>query len=143
MNKINSFRGAFAFLSNFHPAIIKYAGIVYPTAEHLYMALKTLDKDERIHISSLSSPSTAKQYGRTVQLRPNWDKIKFDVMTVVVRRKFAQNLSLKEKLLATKDAILEEANWWGDTYWGTCNGEGENNLGKILMTIREEYEKNR
>jgi predicted NAD-dependent protein-ADP-ribosyltransferase YbiA (DUF1768 family) len=33
---------------------------------------------------------------------------------------------------------LEERNAWGDTDWGTdINGVGENNLGKILMKVRE------
>jgi len=32
---------------------------------------------------------------------------------------------------------LEETNTWGDKYWGVCNGEGENQLGKLLMKIRE------
>jgi predicted NAD-dependent protein-ADP-ribosyltransferase YbiA (DUF1768 family) len=32
---------------------------------------------------------------------------------------------------------LIEGNWWGDTYWGVCNGVGENHLGKLLMKIRD------
>lgn len=27
----------------------------------------------------------------------------------------------------TGDAILIEGNYWNDTYWGKCNGEGQNN----------------
>jgi hypothetical protein len=33
--------------------------------------------------------------------------------------------------------ILIEGNTWGDTFWGVCNGVGENNLGKTLMNVRE------
>ena len=35
---------------------------------------------------------------------------------------------------------LEEGNWWGDIFWGVDKktGAGENNLGKILMKVREE-----
>ena len=34
--------------------------------------------------------------------------------------------------------MLIEGNEWGDTFWGTCDGIGENHLGKILMRIRNE-----
>ena len=40
--------------------------------------------------------------------------------------------------MATGDRVLVEGNDWGDTYWGMCNGEGKNYLGKMLMSIREE-----
>jgi hypothetical protein len=49
-----------------------------------------------------------------------------------------QDPELKTKLLATGDAELIEGNWWGDVYWGVCNGEGRNELGKILMQVRDE-----
>jgi predicted NAD-dependent protein-ADP-ribosyltransferase YbiA (DUF1768 family) len=41
-------------------------------------------------------------------------------------------------LLETGDAELVEGNWWDDTFWGVCNGVGQNNLGKILMDTRRE-----
>jgi predicted NAD-dependent protein-ADP-ribosyltransferase YbiA (DUF1768 family) len=41
-------------------------------------------------------------------------------------------------LKATGDEELVEGNWWNDTFWGVCNGVGENNLGKLLMKIRAE-----
>lgn len=52
--------------------------------------------------------------------------------------KFSQNENLKARLLETGDKHLEEGNTWGDKIWGTVNGEGENNLGKILMRVRAE-----
>jgi predicted NAD-dependent protein-ADP-ribosyltransferase YbiA (DUF1768 family) len=41
-------------------------------------------------------------------------------------------------LLATDDEELVEGNWWNDTFWGVCRGDGENNLGKIIMKVRDE-----
>lgn len=38
--------------------------------------------------------------------------------------------------MRTGESILIEKNTWGDTYFGVCNGVGENNLGKDLMSIR-------
>ena len=42
-------------------------------------------------------------------------------------------------LLATKEAVLKEGNTWNDVFWGISlkTGRGENNLGKILMRVRE------
>ena len=51
--------------------------------------------------------------------------------------KFSQHPELAEKLLATGNAHLEEGNSWGDKVWGTVGGVGANNLGKILMRVRE------
>ena len=80
----------------------------------------------------------AKSEGRQLPLRADWETAKFVVMEEVVRDKFTRNAELRQKLLDTGDAYLEEGNTWGDKIWGTVNGEGENRLGKILMKIREE-----
>ena len=52
--------------------------------------------------------------------------------------KFTQHEDLKKKLLETGDAELIEGNYWHGCYWGVCEEQGENRLGKILMRIREE-----
>lgn len=98
---------------------------------------KTLDKDIQKVISLLDSPVKAKRYGRTIELRSDWDKIKYNVMLKIVTRKFKNNTDLFQKLLDTAPSKLIEGNTWGDVYWGICNGKGENNLGKILMAIRD------
>jgi hypothetical protein len=41
-------------------------------------------------------------------------------------------------LLLTGDEELIEGNFWGDVFWGVCNGVGKNHLGKILMEVRSE-----
>jgi len=66
--------------------------------------------------------------------------MKADIMLELLRLKFAF-YDLGMLLLATEDAVLEEGNWWGDTYWGVCpsgSGNGENMLGRLLMQVREE-----
>ena len=135
--KIDSFSGIFHFLSNFHRAPLMYRGIAYPTSEHAYQAAKTLNENSRMNISILGTPSEAKRYGQTVSKRVDWAEVKLEIMAEIVRAKFIQNPTLREKLLATDDAILEEGNNWGDTYWGVCKGSGENNLGKVLMELRD------
>ena len=87
------------------------------------------------------SPSEAKRLGRRVSLRRDWEDVKVSIMEEVVRAKFTQNAELADKLLATGDAHLEEGNTWGDRVWGTVNGIGANQLGIILMKIRDEIGK--
>ena len=43
----------------------------------------------------------------------------------------------KTWLLTTGDRELIEENHWGNTFWGVCNGIGENNLGNLLMVVRD------
>lgn len=50
--------------------------------------------------------------------------------------KFMQNPTLCKALLATGNCHLVEGNNWGDYFWGSVNGHGENHLGRILMDIR-------
>lgn len=134
--KIDHFSGEYDFLSNFYEAPVTWKGVVYPTSEHAYQAAKTLDSVERNQIRLAETPAIAKKLGRKVTIREDWEEVKFDFMFKIVWNKFILNQELATKLLATGDAELIEGNWWGDTYWGVCRGEGQNNLGLILMTVR-------
>lgn len=136
---INKFAGEFHFLSNFHPSYILYDGIVWRNAEAPYQAMKTEDINQRLNIAEFEKPGEAKKYGRLLTLREDWDDIKLEIMEDVVRCKFGQNALLREMLLATENLELIEGNTWGDKYWGVCDGEGENHLGKILMKVRDEF----
>jgi ribA/ribD-fused uncharacterized protein len=136
--KIAEFHGDYRFLSNFFPSVVEFEGITYPTVEHAYQSAKTLDMNERKRIAKCESPSDAKREGRKLKLREDWETAKFAVMETCVRYKFAHHPELRDKLLATGDATLEEGNDWGDKIWGVVNGEGENRLGKILMKVRDE-----
>jgi ribA/ribD-fused uncharacterized protein len=127
----------FQFLCNFYPCKIIYDGIEYPSSEHAFQAAKTLDGIERLKICDLSTPVEAKRAGRKLKsIRPDWDNIRLQIMEDIVRAKFTQHPELAAKLKATGNRELIEGNWWNDTFWGVCNGVGENNLGKILMKIR-------
>jgi N-glycosidase YbiA len=133
---IDSFTGEYRFLSNFWPCKIDLHTEVYPSVEHAYVAMKSDDPKIRKQVSEIETAGQVKRFGRTIPLRDNWDANKYQIMVGLLFVKFFQNKELGEKLLATGDAILIEGNTWGDTYWGVCNGVGENNLGKILMEVR-------
>jgi ribA/ribD-fused uncharacterized protein len=136
---INQFQGKYRFLSNFADSPFDYRGLKYPTVEHAFQAFKTLDISEQDKIRSARNPSEAKRMGRQIKMRSDWETFKYPLMEELVREKFKQNNELRMQLLDTGDEELIEGNWWGDVCWGVCNGEGENNLGKILMKVRAEF----
>lgn len=134
---IDRFQGDYRWLSNFHEVEIEYEGVVYPTTEHAYQAAKTLDFDEAEEIRLAKTPGKARRLGQRVTMRPNWDVLKIEVMRELTRLKF-QNPGLREKLICTGRHHLIEGAPWGDKFWGVCDGEGENHLGRILMDVRAE-----
>lgn len=134
---IDDFRGKYYFLSNFYEAPVLYDGILYKNNEAAFQAAKVMDKKLKLVFANLP-PNEAKKFGRKVTLRPDWEKIKYQVMEDIVRAKFTQNQNLAELLKNTGSCELIEGNTWGDKIWGMVNGEGQNELGKILMKIREE-----
>lgn len=130
---IDKFEGEYFFLSNFYMCPVEIDGVTYTNSEAAFHAQKCVErKNEFVGLN----PKEAKRLGRTVNLRPDWDDIRTAVMYNVCFEKFIQNPDLAKKLVATDNAELIEGNTWNDKFWGVCNGEGENKLGKILMRIR-------
>ncbi len=126
--------------SNFSPHGIEMDGRWWKTVEHYFQAQKFNDAVYRERIAKASTPKDAKALGRTrdVAIRANWDDVRDDVMTAAVRKKFETHKALAELLLATGDKPLAEAAP-GDYYWGIgADGSGENRLGKILESVRNE-----
>lgn len=138
MKTISRFKGEYEFLHNYYPHPILYEGISYPTNEHAFQAAKTLNNKIRKQISACETPGEAKKMGNSIPLRRDWEIIKTDIMEDLCRLKFADPV-LKKRLLSTVGCYLIEGNHWGDTCWGMVNGKGENRLGKILMSIRDEF----
>lgn len=136
-NKIESFSGHHRFLSNFYACEILLDGEMYPSVEHAYQAAKTLDVDQRETIRRTAAASYAKRLGRRVTLRKDWEHVKLTIMLGLLRQKF-QDERLRRLLLRTAPLTLIEGNNWNDTYWGVCDGKGDNHLGRLLMQVREE-----
>lgn len=120
---ICKFQGEFRFLSNFIGGV-----------EQKYQAAKCLHKLDAEKILKMSAVE-AKRASRKIEIRPDWDSIKLEVMENLVTEKFS-NEPFKSQLIATGDQDLIEGNTWNDTFWGVCRGVGDNNLGKILMKVR-------
>ena len=138
---IDRFDGEYAFLSNYSASPFRINYVLFPTMEHYFQANKADNQNDYLHIAYAPTPGEAKRLGRKIQLRSDWEEIKDEVMLTGLRKKFA-NPELRNLLLATGDEELIEGNYWGDTYWGVCNGVGQNKLGKLLMQVREEIKNN-
>ena len=135
---IDNFFGEYRFLSKFWPCDIVYERIKFPSTEHAFQAAKTLDSSIRMEIAALKTPGQAKRAGKKVALRPDWEQVKIYIMRELLSLKFNRYRYsyLSAKLIATYPFELIEGNTWGDKFWGVCDGEGENHLGKLLMQIR-------
>lgn len=141
---IINFDGQYAFLSNFFYAPFVYEDNIYPTNEHFFQAMKTLNPEERRNIAEARTPGVAKRMGRKVQLREDWEEVKIDIMRLGLRLKFKAHMGLTEKLIKTGDADLIEGNTWHDNFWGIClcpkcQGKGQNHLGLLLMETRDRF----
>ena len=141
-DKIDSFRGAYYFLSNFYLIKILYGGIEFPSTENAYQAMKSFDTDYRIKCS-ICGPGVSKRLGKTVELREDWEDANIIIMYDLLKQKF-QNPDLQKKLLSTGRLELIEGNNWHDNFWGDCHCDkcknivGQNRLGKLLMKVRSE-----
>ena len=147
---ISSFTGRYSFLSNFHECRIEFEGIAYPTVENAFQAAKIyipadweLTNEIRVNKGfTRVKPGEAKRIGRTVELRPDWEVIKEDIMHRLLVNKFDENDELRHLLISTYPAILIEGNRWHDNYWGRCycqrcnSRSSLNRLGELLMEIR-------
>lgn len=142
---ITSFRAEHFFLSNFYPlppaAPILYNGIAYRTSEAAYQAQKTFDPVKRLAISRYYEPWAAKRAGANLDLRPDWEQVKVEVMAEVLEVKF-EIPQLRELLVATGEReLVEGVTWCSGRYWGRCycrkcGGVGQNMLGWLLMALR-------
>lgn len=144
-NNVRGFFGEYRFLSNFWSCTVYYDGFRFPTSEHAYMFAKldlsVMSESDILSLYESVSKMKAKEvkkWGQTIKLRPDWENVKYDIMARIVFDKFSRNLELREKLLSTGNKYLEETNWWNDQYWGyDYRKGGQNNLGKILMKVRD------
>jgi ribA/ribD-fused uncharacterized protein len=139
---IDRFDGTeYGYMSNFSPHPVNFRGEVYPTSEHAYQAMKTLDPKEQKKIQKAKTPYIAKRLGRSCTLRKDWESVKRDLMFDIVLLKFYQHPNLAKDLVLTGDVKLAEGNTWHDNFFGTCvcsrcGNKGKNQLGKILMEVR-------
>jgi ribA/ribD-fused uncharacterized protein len=129
--------------SNFSLHPIEMYNTYWPTVEHYYQAQKfagSADKKIIPLIHAASTPEEAAALGRcsTRCLRVDWEQVKTEVMREAVLKKFLTHPDIREILLSTGDKLLVEDSP-NDYFWGCGeNKTGQNHLGQILMSVREE-----
>ncbi|KJA29704.1 hypothetical protein HYPSUDRAFT_196051 [Hypholoma sublateritium FD-334 SS-4] len=131
----------YAVFMNHSPHRVVYRSITYPTAAHLFEAMKFIDNHPDIAENIRACPdvnalySLASQY--TSSVRPDWVYTHLQYMDDVLLLKFRQHADLRMKLLGTGDARIIYADP-NDAFWGSGSDEtGQNLLGKALVTVRE------
>lgn len=139
---IAGFFGIFRFLSNFYILEngIWFEDLTYPSTEHAYQAAKWPYNQREQFIDVTSGKA---KYLGTLATGLNvkkWNKNKVELMRALVFQKFEKNFKLRKMLMEMEGYHLEERNSWKDKFWGTNEmGDGENNLGKILMVVRDKF----
>ncbi|KAH9932382.1 uncharacterized protein B0H18DRAFT_55553 [Fomitopsis serialis] len=131
--------------TNFAPYTIDWDGHRYPTAEHLFQAQKfmSIRPDLADRIRNLPNPRAAlEEAGRMRRLqRTDWFDVNLRIMDEILEAKFTQHPELKHTLLSTDDSELIEDSPV-DSFWGCGeNGEGQNELGKALMRLRDKLKR--
>lgn len=142
--KTYRYTNTFGF-SNFskHPVIIKNIG-KFPTIEAAFQAHKNLnDKNYVDSLMKCNSGLMARYIGNSITPIDNWEENKLQIMEKLIKLKFDQNEDIREILLNTGLRPLIEHSK-DDIFWSdNGDGTGQNNLGKILTKVRNNYyEKN-
>lgn len=157
----------FYVLSNFSSFMVEWGNILFPTSEHVYHFEK-FSQESVLSLTRMFSSSAYVAFGwsdkpkvRKIQKsiltarsahdaqkiarenkqfwREDWEDIKVGVMEQIIRAKAEQHEYVMRKLLETGDReIIEDS--WRDDFWGWGeNKDGQNQLGKLWMKLREEF----
>ncbi len=142
MDQIKFFDDKYYFFSNSSAHAVNYQGVLYPTAAHAYEAAKFKDPQIINEIKNAPSPyivrMVAERYS-TPEVLAEWEPNRLSVMEEIMRGKVMSHEDVKAALLATGDSELIYDNP-EDPFWGGgADGMGANNIGKILMKIRQDY----
>ena len=142
-------KGKYWFLSPLADFPIKMSvdgkDYIFPTVEHYYQAMKFYASDKRFDvILKLKNPDDARLLTKTPEYRMDRRKDfavnKFEIMKEGLWAKFTQNADAARLLKSTGDAILIKSC---PVCYNCGFGEGSdtNRMGKILMQIRAELQK--
>lgn len=111
---INKFSREYDFLKNSFGCKFEWGGKKYNTADAAFLACGVADSSKSL-----------------------------EIMESILIAKFNQNAGLMRRLKETGNIVLVNGNNKQDTFWGVdlYSWQGENNLGKILMKIRDKEER--
>jgi ribA/ribD-fused uncharacterized protein len=147
--------GGVEIFSQWHPSVIHYNGLEFPTAEHYMMYHKAnlfQDYNSAEAIIKAASPKEAKVIGRNIQNfdQEIWDNNKYNIVKMGNLLKLTQHPDFLKTLLSTGTSILVEASPY-DKIWGVGlpasdprivdphQWLGENLLGFVLTDIKDSF----
>ncbi len=135
--------GDLGYLANYSNHSFVVDNVLYKTVEHYYQAMKYDDEEIRDRIIKAETPKEASNIGRDRNNKriDNFKSIKNEVMYKGILEKFRQNRDIAYKLIETRNSLIGEATI-DEYYWGLGKDKsGENNIGKILVKVREQIKK--
>ena len=137
MKKIETQKEENYFLNTMSACYIKINGITYPSVEHAFQAMKTLDVAIHQQIADCENPVDAIAIGKNLTPRQGWLDNRLKIMEKLLTLKFEKE-TYKGLLLATGDTEISNVNAYGDQFWGVREdtGQGQNWLGQLLMKVR-------
>lgn len=144
--------------TNFTPCKIRIGDKTFKSSEQAFMYQKAVffdDYEMAEKIYAAETPKEAKAFGRLVQHfdEKAWSKVSYRIMEWVLRYKFNQNSWMVGELFGPfgkgyVDKTFVEASPY-DRIWGIGYGAasalmhknnwGENKLGRILTSLKDEY----
>lgn len=138
--------GGLSDMASGYPLVVN--GLHYFTSEHLYQCFRFPHfLQAQQETMAPKSPMAAKMAGkrhRELHCRKDWDDVRVDVMRFCLRVKLAQHRETFGTLLLStgKKPIVEESHktdFWAAKANGPNQLVGENNLGILLVELREEF----
>eukprot|EP01035_Chromulina_nebulosa_P001951 gene1951-2631_t len=121
--------------------------IVYPSFEHALMASKLVSREKKLEIVSIPSIPEVKRFVAKELKKENtevenWKEHCLKIAEALLRDKFLRNKSAKSALMKSEKRPLQYLNEHKDLFWGIDHDKkGQNNLGKLMMKIREDIVK--
>lgn len=135
--------GEYGYLANYSNHGFTVDNVYYPTVEHFYQASKFDNPAIIQQILNCKTPKEASNIGRdrnNIRI-PNFREIKLDKMYEGVYYKFSQNKEIRSKLIETRNQEIKEMSV-KESFWGVGpDFDGRNEIGKILMRVREQVKK--
>ena len=148
-----------AYLSNFHKAPFSINNIKYECVEQYFTAEKARCFNDRMTLNKImkaDTPQEMKYWGNNTKgfVPATWNEKASTVMINGLRAKFQQNENLSNKLVNTGERQIAEISR-NDRTWGIGLGMtdpnafnkqkwvGKNQLGNLLIKVREEIAKSR
>lgn len=132
------------YFSAYSAHMVKYRGVLYPTAEHAYHCQRYTDEVIRKEIRDAHSPFEAWEVSQKykAQQLSDFNERKVAVMEDIFRAKLAQHDDVRKALIDSAGQEIVKRITTGpkaDGFWDDgVDGAGRNEAGKIWMRLRGE-----